>query len=270
MKKQICHSLITLLAVVFLGSSFSAHPAFAESGDTFDSFDNFSCSAGLGYVGAINTQNESYDLYLKLGKPLQSEKVTLTYSQSTNCKKFKNITANGITWSKIGTINADSTNKASFTLEANFINNLPDANRPTLMLVPTKKPPCKPKKQCVISSIQGVTTHIEPTGTSFNQEDLHIVKVIDPKTDSIASVDYFVDNDFMYSSTNPEPFDKRYMPIGSHTVYTINNYKSGQKVVKSEVLDQGVASGFKNFVFTIFYKNKSALDILTGLVIILS
>lgn len=210
------------------------------------------------YNAYITLRTGQYDIYGRMGKRGQSV-LSDVYSKSEekNCKLIGSTVLGADSWKKLGDLDiVGSTEQTiSLFLSSSALDDSTDANRPTLMVVPRINPVCIPTTECNIT-IDGSLGYIRAAGTLLNEESLHVLQVVDPKTDTIEKVDYFVGNRLAYTKPTLEAFDLRYVPGGRQSVSRVIRYKSRQKVVLPQTVEQSTFNGFKNYLFTLWTGNK--------------
>ncbi len=216
------------------------------------------------YDGRTDTRTGSYDIYVKLGKRGQSSKVSLEIEGETSCKKIGSTTASGEKWTKIGSWNNTKDNSYRFILSSEIFYNMPDANRPRVLIVPKQNPPCIPEKQCFVK-ISGQSGFIEPKYTSLAENDLVIAQVTDPKDDKIEKVEYYVGSKYQYTTTGIEDFNLRLVPAGNQTLSRVIIYKSGQKVVIEDKVYVSFTKDFGNLIYRTFNSNRVWIQVVVVL-----
>lgn len=213
----------------------------------------------------FGAEKGTYKIYVRLGQEGQNASVTLreeSFEQDGACRKVGTAEASGDRWQEIGTWTSKANDEpTTFSLSSSAINGLPDANRPTIMLVPEKNPVCVPAKDCTVT-INGRRGVINAAGTLLNEDTLHVVKVIDPSSDTITRVDYYVDSKPVYSKPTIEEFNLRYVGPGKHTLSTVVTYESKQKVVLSETINRGFTDGISYIFYSFVYGQQMLLGLI--------
>lgn len=216
--------------VIFLSIAAST-PAFADiSGLTVQT----GCSSQPSYTGLLELDTGSYDVYVKLAKRGESATVT-AYTQSSaqgygECNEVGTVTASGDKWTKAGSFTAENQGQYVTQLSSQVLARIPDANRPSVMLVPQENPVCVPTIQCEVT-VQGQKGYLQPTGVLLNQDSLHVLKVEPLRDQDIKEVKYFVDSRLVYTNASLQPFDMRYVLYPKQKLQRVVVYESGQRVV---------------------------------------
>jgi signal peptidase I len=224
------------------------------------------------YSAYIRLESGEYEVYGKMGKSGQAAQSSV-YSQSdeSGCALVGNTILESQNWKKVGSLDiaGAETQTQSLFLASAGLDELTDANRPTLMIIPRIDPVCIPTNECNVT-IGGSPGYIRAAGTLLNEESLHVVKVVDPAVDTIKKVEYFVGNRLAYTKPALEKFDLRYVPGGRQQISRIITYASRQKVVLPETVEQSTFNGFKNYLFSLWTGNKIGILVLlvTGAVVI--
>ena len=268
-KKLMAYSAIVLLVLAgsFLLLVGTAH-AQPVSGQEFIGSE---CSQGTMtyYDARTEVKPDTYDVFVKMGKRGQTAETTLYIenSDATSCETVGATTANGDSWQKLGTWTSSSNKAVRFQLASEIFNGQPNANRPTIMLVPHNNPPCQPSVNCDFV-FEGTPAYISPTGTLLNEDTLHVVQVHSLEGDKVKQVDYYADGQLLYTTPSLETFNLRYVPGGDHTLSRVIQYQSGQKVVLQSSAYVSFAQDFQNLLFRLFNSNKVGLQILTVITIL--
>lgn len=254
---------IIFTIALFFGGLLSPKVAIAQS-----NFTEAECGPiEIPYYDANNFKapRDSYDVYVKLGKKGQKTDTTF-YAQSSDgkCTKVGTAEVNGENWTKVGLWESNESNREiRLQLSSPSFTELPSANRPSVMLLSHSNPVCIPDAECSVK-INGVEGRVIPTGNLLNEDTLHVVRVVNPKSDDIVSVNYFVDSSFAYSSPTLQDFDMRYVPGGTHDLTRSVIFGSKQQVVVTDTVTQSYVSDFQNGIFRIFQGNRLSFQILLG------
>ncbi len=222
------------------------------------------------YNALFPSKPGSYDVYVKLGKITQPSKVTLSYQgfSSPDCKTIGSVAANGEEWTKIGDWNPNQEEALStFVLSSDSIKGLPDANRPTVLIVSKTDPVCIPAKECA-TSVDGRVGSIKAAGTLANEDSLRILQAQNPAEDTLVRVDYYVDNKPAYSSSTIEPFNLHYVGGGEHLLTTVATYKSNQQVVFTDNISHGLSYEVSYILYSFFFANRTLILIVVGSLIV--
>ncbi len=254
-------SILVLTIFVFLFGIFTSKPVNAQP-----SFADIECGPDdVPYYDSSNFKapRDDYDVYVKLGKKGQKTSVTF-YAQTTDgkCKNIGSAAVNGERWTKVGLWrSAESNREIRLQLSSTLFNEMPSANRPSVMLISHSNPVCVPEAECSVQ-INGAEGSVIPTGNLLNEDTLHVVRVVNPETDDVDSVNYFVDSTFAYSTPTLEKFDMRYVPGGKHDLTRSVIFRSKQQVVIKDAVNQSYVSDFQNGIFRVFQGNRLSFQIL--------
>lgn len=271
-KKQASTFFLKLLLVVVFSlailisyspEAFSQNIALEETGDSASCGQNsIPYSARYGYGPG------AYEVFVKLGTPGSGAQTTLYFQSSSTgaCEIIGQVDASGDSWQKIGDWSAVD-QPGQLSLFSPAITGLPDANRPTVMLISKDNPVCQPKEECVVD-VGGRSGVVVAAGTLLNEDTLHLVKATNTNNDQIVSVDYYVDYKPAYSTSALEPFNLRYVGTGVHKLSTVINYDSRQKVIITETIDRGYADGFNHIFFSYLYTQQTSIKIFSALALI--
>lgn len=236
-----------LTAVALLVSMLVSVPAFADISDLTV---QTGCSTQPSYTGLLKLDSGSYDVYVRLAKRGESAVVT-AYTQSNiqvygECDNVGTVTASGDKWTRAGSFTATDTGSYVTQLSSPVLARIPDANRPSVMLVPQKDPVCVPTVQCVVT-VQGQKGYLQPTGVLLNQDSLHVLKAEPLRDQDIKEVRYFVDSHLAYTSSSLQPFDMRYVLYPKQKLQRVVVYESGQRVVIESTVPDNYVVNFADY-----------------------
>lgn len=265
---------IIIVAAALIACIGAASPAVAQDAPLSQDVQFTQCGNPdiPSYTANYTVKPDTYDIYARLGRAEQAAPATLYFQPfgSSSCQTLGSATITGSQWTKIATLQETlQDNFSTFTLESGGIDSLPDANRPTIMLVSQTNPVCQPSAECTVT-VDGRQGVVRPTGTLLNEDSLHVVTVSDPATDSVKRVDYYVDGKPAYSKTVFEPFNLRYVGSGEHVLSTVITYNSGQRVIFTESVDQGLTEELSHLFFNFVYGQSTPLKIIGVLCMLLA
>lgn len=192
------------------------------------------------YTSAVNPAKDTYDVYVKLGKVGQVADVSgyVRFDDgSTNCVDIGATKASGDEWRKLGSY-TDIEGDASTVLQlsSNVFKDVPNANRPTLMLVSQSNPVCVPTTQCE-TTYQGQKVYITPTGQPTREYALNIVEAKSLENDTVKKVEYYADNERLYETKQLETFDTSLAPSYANKLYRVIYFDSGQKAISEQTAE---------------------------------
>ncbi|MGB4957278.1 MAG: signal peptidase I [Candidatus Saccharimonas sp.] len=224
MKKMASYlfAVLTVLAVASAGETTSAKGAIC--GD----------AATPSYTGITSLGVDIYDVYVRLGGPGQSAAVD-GYVQSSQlgdeCVTIGRIEASGDEWRKLGLYRITGGNgEITLQLSSAALSGLPDANRPSFLLISHARPACVPRAECE-TQVGGQKAFIRPSSNNLAENSLRIVIAKDVTTDHVDRVLYYVNNELMYQTKKLEPFDMQAVPYYGTTMTRVIEYSSGQTAV---------------------------------------
>jgi signal peptidase I len=218
------------------------------------------CPDELAYSATIAVPaNETFTVYGRLGKSGQQEAArVLTHNDAgLRCSAVGQGVLRDDRWQKVGSIKGSSS-PITLSLYSDALQGLPDANRPSLMLVPDKNPVCQPTTECYVT-VAGAQGYVRPPGTLLNEDSLRVVIVRDPTMDNILRVDYYSGTTLAYSKSTLEPFDTKFLGDNATTISRVIVYESGQEVVLRETVETTYTGNFERFLFQQAAGNRFAL-----------
>lgn len=223
------------------------------SADVEDLTIDTGCSTLPSYTGIIDVNAGTYDAYVRLAKRGEKAAVQALSQRAAQpygeCDKVGTVTATGDAWTKAGTISLAQDDSVIMQLSSSSLAEIPDANRPSVMLVPRgDSAVCQPTTECFVT-IAGEGAYLRPTGTLLNQNSLHVMLVSDPGKDSVASVRYYVGNKLRYTTPTLEAFDEKYIEFANQSLKRVIVYESGQQAVIESVASSTHQDTFGNFLF---------------------
>ncbi len=213
------------------------------------------CSQGInGSYTAILDITEPRSIYVKLGSPGQTLQVSINQvdeSLTTTCRTIANATINGSRWTQVGVLEPVNEGRVVIEVVSPALSNVPDANRPSVLLVDTLAPVCIPKVECDLT-VAGVAAYVRPPTTLSDKASLKVGIPTDPSYDKVEKVDYYVDGKQQYSTPTLMPFDMRYVSYARQPLIKLVHYKSGQEIVYASESPSGFSDSFANFLFRTF------------------
>lgn len=220
--------------ILFAAVSVSLLVSSTAFADIADLTVQTGCSTQPSYTGLLELDEGSYDVYVRLAKRGESATVT-AYTQSSfqsfgECDEVGTVVASGDRWTRAGSFTAEEMGSYVTQLSSTVLARVPDANRPSVMLVPQENPACVPTVQCEVT-VQGQKGYLQPTGVLLNQDSLHVLKVEPLRDEDIKEVKYFVDSRLVYTSSSLQSFDMRYVLYPKQKLQRVVVYNSGQRVV---------------------------------------
>ncbi len=223
MKRLISYAIVLSMAI----SLWVGEVALGESA---------ACTHGAAspYTGVITLALDTYDVYVKLGKAGQSAIVESSVSAdggNGDCQAVGTVMATGNAWNKIGVYQSDGEgSEVLFRLSSEVLTNLPNANRPSLLLVSRTRPACTPAVECE-TTIDGTRAFIRPNSNNLAANALRITVAKDVNDDNVKQVLYYVNNELMYQTKTLEPFNMQAVPYYGTVMTRVIEYASGQTAV---------------------------------------
>lgn len=255
-----------LCLLLFVFGLFVATPGSLTAQESLSINPTSGCGAeagGLPYTALYAAEPGSYSVYARLGMADQ-EGEAYVYTQgleSNKCTKIGQAVVRGDVWQKIGTWQSSGFGEGTnFLFFSPAVQGMPVANRPTIMLVPDASPVCVPAAECEVT-INGETGVIRASGTLLNEDTLHLLEVKDPSKDTIKQVNYYVDDQPVYTKPTLEPFNLRYVGSGNHNLTRVVEYESRQQVVFIEEVERDFANVISHTFFSFIYGQRTVLQV---------
>ncbi len=207
-----------------------------------------SCRGPDSYTASLDIQTGGYAAYARLSKRGEQAAVT-GYMQSRGCEVIgkRHIQASGDYWTYLGNLTVDG-GLHTLALVSSSFSSLPDANRPSLMLVPRDSAVCTPARECEVT-VDGQKGYVRPAGTLLNQDLLHVVTVKNPAEDSVERVAYYIDDKLVYTAATLGAFNLRYVQHPGQSATRIVEYESGQRIILPYDIPSDHTDSFGNFLF---------------------
>ncbi len=217
------------------------------------------------YTGVVNPANDSYDVYVKLGKVGQTAPVSgyVRFDDgSTSCGDIGTVEASGNEWRKLGSYaDIDGEAQTILQLSASVLKDVPDANRPTLMIVSKTTPVCVPQLVCE-TTYKGEKVYITPAGLPTNEFALNIVEAKSLEGDTVKKVEYYADNELLYDTKKLEAFNTDLSPNYAHKLYRVIYFTSGQRAISEEVAPGSHMDSLWTFITRTYKKYQQTMLIL--------
>jgi signal peptidase I len=268
---------LLLLVVAVFGTTLSlmvSTPAAAVDLADLTTQTNCKDKSKVKYTASLFQVPEGqYDVYVKLAKRGQLANVNVAgqiNDETAACHKVGRVDVSGDRWTKAGVWDQTFDTHTTFQVSSNVLGSSIDANRPSVMLVPRENPLCVPRIQCEVS-LANESGYVLPPGSLATSDSLRLVRVVDPSTDQIKKVVYYVDDEPVYTASTLEPFDTKYVVHREQKLERVVEYASGQRIVVGASLPEGFSDNFGNFLFRIFHTNPtlSWTVVIAGLLAIL-
>ena len=213
--------------------------------------------------------DDSTLVFAKLGVPKQRLRVEVIEKSKSGCRRVGEKSVSADKWTYIGELKTQKGN-VSIGLESQKLAGLlPNANRPSLLLINKSEPICKPQVHCNIE-INGENGYLLPQTSLKNEESLYLMRPVDPYNDEISNVQYYLDNDLKYTTTSLENFDMRYALSPRQQITRVVNYTSGQTIVLEDVVPDDYQGSIFNFGYSLLNNRSLLLRAASYLIAILS
>lgn len=225
------------------------------------------------YTGIVNPAKDTYGVYVKLGKIGQTATVSgyVRFDDgSTSCGDIGTVEASGSEWRKLGSYtDMDGEAQTVLQLSSVVLEDVPNANRPSLMLVSQTNPVCEPKLQCE-TIYAGQKVYISPTSQPTNDYALNIIEAKSLDGDTVKKVEYYADNERLYETKQLEAFNTSLSPNYANKLYRVIYFNSGQKAISEQDAPGPHMDSPWIFVVRTFEKYQQIVLILLGVVVLLA
>lgn len=242
--------MLFLMCVTSLGANT---PASADA----------SCqTSDASFTASAKPNAGRYVAYARFGKSAQQDTATLIgTSLAGSCILEGSTVVNGTSWTPIATFDA-SGDTVSFELQSPLLANLPDANRPLVMLVSQNNPACV----SVDTECRAIVADNSATIQSPDiAEEYSALRVLVPQitdTLNISRVNYYADDTLMYSTPRLETFDARMIPYYATHTSRVIVYGNNQQATLSETLPYSHSDGPSQFIFRLWRQHEGAITAL--------
>lgn len=210
------------------------------------------------YTASLQAPKGEYTVYARWGARGEQADIRSfggMQNQSDGCQLVGSATISSNEWTKIGTIaSSDSDQPLVLQLQSSQLSEEPDANRPSYMLVPNTTSICSVASECFVT-IHGETGYVRPPTVSPDRNSMYAVRVVDPKTDTIQNVRYFVDNALIYEKSTLEQIDQNFVWYPGQKITRIISYKSGQNVVFDTFASDTTSDSFFKYIYRLQHKS---------------
>ncbi len=258
---------IKSLAIIFsiLVSTFIGISPSLVSADS-----NNNCLNGSNIYGTPVSELPSSGMaYIKLGNSDEPDQQVQVYQQNINdnsCSLVGTVNATFKQWTKLGNFN--SVPNSVFVVSGNNLSALPYQAAATILLLPDSSI-CEPVIQCQID-LNGNKVVILPKTLSGNTDQV-AVQEIQPLTGTkTATVNYYSNNVYLYSSKSVKPVDHRYLGSGINNINIKITLESGQVVYIYQTINMGNdPTGYYTFRSFLFRKHGETLFALVFIILII-
>lgn len=226
--------------------------------------------AAADYTGCNSSQRQvlyasatvpegTYDIYVRASTARISLTLSTRQTNESTCHKVGNNVTADTSWKKIGTQKLAHTEEIFYELSTTQSSRTTAIDNSALLLVPNADPPCTPLKDCEFTVGDAIGSVRPITATKPESGDLSISRVVSLKSDSIERVEYYADNELLYTSRRLEKFDQTYIPYQSNTLRRVVYYHSGQSIVFKEDAPDSLTNSFQAFMHYYIKKYKNTL-----------
>lgn len=229
------------------------------------------CDDQNGSYTAILDITSPKDVFVKLGRPGQTVKVNVNQvdeSLAEGCTRIGQGTVNGNTWTKMGPLTPARDGRVVLEVVSPALSNVPNANRPSVLLIDRDKPACTPYEECELNSEENVGYIKAPT-TLQDKASLFVGIPHDPANDKLQKVDYYAGGRLVYSKAGLERFDMRYASSPGQELLRVAKYESGQQVVYRQTVPESFNDSIFNFIFRTLGLGTTTSAIILGLVVVI-
>ncbi len=262
-------SFISLLVLALVLIISHCGTAFADSKEF-----NFTtgCSESVdGSYTAILDISTAKNVYAKLGTRGQSLQVRINQvneSLEGGCRIIGSTVLNGDTWTKVGTI-IPSDGRVVLELISPKLTNVPNANRPAVLLLDPENPVCVPKVECEL--VQGSEkAYIKAPTTLRDKASLLVGIPASPDYDSLNKVDYYVSGKLAYSTSKLLPFDMRYVSYPRQQLLRVSQYQSGQQVVHEQIVPDNFNDSLFNLIYRTFGLGRNVSKLIFAIILVIT
>jgi hypothetical protein len=202
----------------------------------------------------------SGNLYAKLPSTESSMAVYL-YSQpifGNTCTFLGSAVVQPNTWTYIGQIN-DNAQASTIIAEGSNLEAGPYEADLDLLNIPAPSP-CTIKGDSCLANYGGYEGSLQPNviSTDTSQVTLFVAQPIN-KT-AITSVNYYADGNFIYSSKNLSPVNRKYLDGGKHSVQIQVNFTRGETFSINRSINMGTDWTGTLLLRSIFYRSSNKID----------
>jgi hypothetical protein len=266
MKKNIWQYIgvfAALICAIALGVILS-NPAKAQSPSSIPTSAQVGTCEGdaQGLVSFPSKPIPAGDIYAKLNVPGSHQDIRV-YAQALDgsaCNLLGKANANAATWVAIGKLDAKLAQQPlSFVVYGTPTSSNPYQTVASLLVV-TDANLCKPAKDCTVS-YAGQESTLQPQKLSASSDPIG-VDVASPPAGAYTSVDYYVDNHFVYSSPQLETVNFSYLGGGVHIINRVANFPNGEKLTFTQTLDMGIDANGNLYIKSWFYRQKGSIQVL--------
>lgn len=278
--RNIYRIFISLLATVVVGAVVVSAPgkisadsrlpddSGTSSGPDITSQPPVSCSESpFSGTAGYTVPEDRYTVYVRLGGSSQPETTSLYVTSSRgDCQMVGKASATSDKWTKVGTFDASKGGiEGVFELSSMNAGVIQSYSQPSILLVSATSPACQPTTECYVH-IDGEKGVVRPTSVDSTDNTLFVVRAVLPTKDVLTKVNYYVDDQYAYSTKQAEPFSMHYMGAGNHKLTTIRYYESGQEIIVSaDEYRSWLDYGAKDLFVSLFYTQKGLLQYLFGI-----
>lgn len=269
---RLCGTLVA--AAILCSSGTLCNKAAAVGAQSLTDIGTCTTSSSPSHNEYLQQPPTSGDLYVRLGNNQETDGQTVTvyFQPETNlqCQRIGTAAAHTNTWTLVGRYTHLGAQGGAFVVDGS--NDLfPMSYGPSVMVLVVPDPAvCVPTSDCVVT-YQGQTATLEPKTVSTASSDVK-VSVAGPLADErLSAVDYYADNQYLYSTGRIHTLNLNYLPGGVHTVTIRAHTVTGQTLVLHQTIDRGDDSTGLLALRSWFYRldNKAFFFLIAGIIIVM-
>jgi len=229
------------------------------------------CSVTASYTAKLALKPGVYNVYARLGRQGETT-VASVFSQGPkqsygSCDKLGGARVEGTRWQKFKQLHISTEGTYTLQFAASAMAGVPNANRPSIMLVPHVTPPfCHMKDECYVN-LYGQKAYLRPLGALLNKNSLRALVVNNPAKDIVKEVRYYADRTLAYTKPTFKAFDTRYIEYGGQRLTRVITYESGQQAVVETIAATTHQDTFYNFLFRLTQRYPDTLRAIGWLMI---
>lgn len=218
-------------------------------------------SSDASYTATATIDKGSYTVYARFGKSSQHSTATLIASTTSGeCVLDGTASVNGTTWSPIATFDTAG-DALTFELQSPLLAQIPDANRPLIMVISQSDPACSVDTECR-TTIGDQPATIQSPDIAEGHSALRVLAPKPLSTLRIKKVRYYADNTLMYTTSTLEDFDDRMIAYYATHANRIITYTNSQQATLSATLPYAHSDGPLQFVYRLWRQHSGVITAL--------
>lgn len=254
------------VSVLFLLIFVTGHSSFISAQDAFPEPDSELAFVQCGpsdqqtFSAAVDSLPTG-DLFIKTNGLDLTTQVSLYLEnyETGSCDLVGTVTANDKSWTRVGRIATEINEPVSIVVASPLLG--ADAYASVASVMSADPSICVPDKVC-LSTFQGYPATLEPVIISSPGDLVTVQEVVPAEGKQIRYVEYYDGGKFLYTTSEIEEVDRRYLRGGNRDVSKIVFFTDATKVTINETVAMPADPLYSQYIASTFYRLSNQVKVL--------